>query len=331
LHVVIIAACGGTAGVAAAQIVPHTLKPTPSLRVTRPVMTTVPAKPWISRNATFVWDKRGAPASRCSLDRRRWKDCVSPRAYRNLALGTHVFRVRGVDGSRRSSVNRFTWTIARGLPPARPVLDETPEANTISTDAIFVFDVPAGMKHECTLDSSGWQRCSNPAVYAGLGVGAHTFCVRSVSAAGIPSTPSCKSWFIHSPVDPSGTPTPTPPVSAALGITGDLPTTLAPGVGGTVAVRITNPFSIPLTVTALTITVVPGSSNLGCDGSSNLRVEQSNLAGGAVSVVVLAGGSVVLPAQGATAPRVTMRDLPSNQDACKGASFAVSYAAAGSG
>jgi hypothetical protein len=106
---------------------------------------------------------------------------------------------------------------------------------------------------------------------------------------------------------------------------------LAPGRGRPLPVGITNPLSFPLTVTDLVVTVAAGSSNPGCDGVSNLEVAQSNLAGGAVSVVVPAGGTVTLPAQGATAPVVTMLDLGSNQDACKGASFTLSFAAMGTG
>jgi hypothetical protein len=55
------------------------------------------------------------------------------------------------------------------------------------------------------------------------------------------------------------------------------------------------------------------------------------MADGSVTVVVPAGGTVALPAQGATAPVLTMLDLPSNQDACKGAIFTLSYAAMGTG
>jgi hypothetical protein len=38
---------------------------------------------------------------------------------------------------------------------------------------------------------------------------------------------------------------------------------------------------------------------------------------------------VTLPAQGATTPTVTMLDLPTNQDACKGAIFSADYSGAG--
>ena len=64
-------------------------------------------------------------------------------------------------------------------------------------------------------------------------------------------------------------------------------------------------------------------------GASGTASAQSNTAGGSVSIVVPAFGSVTLPAQGATAPVVTMLDLPTNQDACKNATFALSYGGTG--
>jgi len=315
------------------EVVPPVTTSPPGV-VPRPVMTTVPLKPWVSRTATFAWERRGAPASQCSLDDSRWTTCVAPKTYRALALGKHVFGVRGADGSRHSSANTFTWTIAPGVPPAPPVLTGAPDADTTSTEAVFTFDVPPGMTFECLIDTSGWHQCSNPAIYVGLGTGSHTFCVRSVRPPGVPGLPSCTTWFIHSPVEPAATPPPAPPPSPPTGtftISGDVPGTLAPGLGAAVPVTITNPLTFPLTVTDLVMTPAAGSSNPGCDGATNLSVAQSNMAGGAVSVVVPAGGSVLLPAQGATAPVVTMLDLGSNQDACKGATFSLTYAAMGTG
>jgi len=301
--------------------------------VPRPVMVTVPVKPWVSRTATFSWDRRGAPASQCSLDGSKFAKCVSPKTYRALALGQHVFGVRGVDGSEHSTVNQFFWTITAGSLPEPPVLTGSPDASTTSTEAVFTFDVAAGMASECSLDSSGWQPCSSPAIFVGLPPGQHTFCVRSVGPNGIPGPPSCTTWFIHSPEQPAAVPPPAPPVppTGAFTISGDLPGLLAPGFGGPLPVTITNPQSFPITVTDLVVTVAAGSSRAGCDGAANLSVTQSNMAGGAVSVVVPASGSVLLPAQGATAPVVTMLDLASSQDDCKNATFTFHYSAMGTG
>ena len=295
--------------------------------VPRPLMITVPLKPWLSRTATFAWDRRGAPSSQCALDRSKWATCTSPRTYKSLTLGRHVFSVRGVNGSQHSSVNQFYWTIAPAPPPAPPVLIGEPDADTTSTTAVLTFEGADGLEFECSLDSGAWETCTSPVIYVGLAAGRHTFCVRSLLPNGIPSTPSCTSWFIRS-ADQPATPSPAP---TGFTITGDQPTVLAPGLGGPVPVTITNPQSFPITVSNLVVTVAAGSSQPGCDGATNLSVAQSNMTGGAVSVVVPAGGSVVLPAQGATAPVVTMLDMASSQDACKGAVFTLQYAATGTG
>jgi hypothetical protein len=316
----------GDAAQYAWQIVPAA-RLVPAGIVARPVMVTAPVKPWISRNATFAWDKRGAPASQCSLDHRRWRTCGSPKTYTRLKLGGHVFAVRGMHRSRHSSANEFIWTIKAAPTPAPPVLSGSPDPDTTSAEAVFTFTGPEGMAFECSLDSSAWQECSSPVIYVGLGLGSRRFCVRSVSPTGIPSPPSCTTWVIHAGQQP---PASTPPPSGFV-IAGDLPGTLAPGLGGPVPVRIMNPLSFPLTITGLVVTVSAGSSNPGCDGATNLDVAQSNMAGSAVSVVVPAGGAVTLPAQGATAPVVTMLDVRSSQDACKGASFTLSFAAVGTG
>jgi hypothetical protein len=305
------------------QIVAPAKKPAPPPAVPRPVMTTVPVKPWVSRIATFAWDRRGAPSSQCSRDDGPWATCVAPKTYSRLALGKHVFRVRGANGSRHSSANSFTWTISAATAPAAPVLSGGPAGQTTDTGATFTFDVTVGMGYECELDGSAWNQCSTPVILVGLAVGQHTFCVRAVGPTGIASPPSCTTWVVNS-VQQSP-----PPPHGTFTISGDLPGNLAPGIGGPVPVTITNPLSFPLTVTHLVVTVAAGSSNAGCSGPANLAVTQSNMSGSAVPVVVPAGGSVTLPDQGATEPVVTMQNLPSNQDACKGATFTLSYAAIG--
>ena len=90
--------------------------------------------------------------------------------------------------------------------------------------------------------------------------------------------------------------------------------------------QITNTNSFAITVTEITITVAHTTSQVGCDGTENLIVSRPF------------SGTAVIPANSSVhlfdlAPAVTfaqwpmlqMPNLPSNQDACKGASFAISY------
>ncbi|CAB5007899.1 MAG: hypothetical protein F2868_13185 [Actinobacteria bacterium] len=90
--------------------------------------------------------------------------------------------------------------------------------------------------------------------------------------------------------------------------------------------QITNTNSFAITVTEITITIAHATSRVGCDGAENLIVSRPF------------SGTAVIPANSSVhlfdlAPDVTfaqwpmlqMPNLPSNQDACKGASFAINY------
>jgi hypothetical protein len=288
----------------------------------RPVMTTAPVRPWVSRNATFAWLLQRGTRGECRLDAARWTRCGNPKTYLALALGQYVFRVRARAASgRRSSVNRFTWTISESPPSPPPTIESGPDGSTASTDATFQFAVADGASAECRLDGGAWLPCSSPVVYVGLAIGTHVFCVRAVAADGTVGPATCRTWTITSGAteEPTG----------AFTISGNLPGLLVPGSGGPVPLTVANPYAFPLRVTRLTVTVLAGSSRPGCDGPANLQVTQSNTTAGSVSIVVPALGSVTLPAQGATAPTVTMLDLPTNQDACKNATFALSYGGTG--
>lgn len=289
----------------------------------RPVMSTAPVRPWISRNATFAWLLQRGTSAECRLDAARWRRCANPKTYLGLGLGEHVFRVRArTANERRSSLNRFTWTITETPPPPPPTITSGPDGSTTSTDATFQFSVANGAAAECRLDDGLWLACSSPVVFVGLSVGSHMFCVRAVTADGTVGQGTCRTWTITSGVateEPTG----------AFTMSGSLPGLLVPGSGGTLPLTVTNPYDFPLRVWSLRVTVLAGTSQPGCDGAANLQVTQSNASSGALSITIPALASVTLPAQGATTPVVTMRDLPTNQDACKNATFALSFSGTG--
>jgi hypothetical protein len=110
----------------------------------------------------------------------------------------------------------------------------------------------------------------------------------------------------------------------AFTVSGGTSAALAPGLTRALSLTISNPNDVAISVTALTVTVAPGSSKAGCDGPANLLVTQSNLsASNALSVPAL--GQASLPSGSVQAPAVLMKDLPTNQDACKNASFTFDY------
>ncbi|UJA20042.1 hypothetical protein HJD18_07295 [Thermoleophilia bacterium SCSIO 60948] len=90
---------------------PDTLAP--EVRITR-----APAKRTRARIATFRFtatDDSAAPVSfECRLDGRPFRPCASPRTFRGLKPGRHLFRVRGIDeAGNTSGPARYGWKILR--------------------------------------------------------------------------------------------------------------------------------------------------------------------------------------------------------------------------
>ena len=107
-------------------------------------------------------------------------------------------------------------------------------------------------------------------------------------------------------------------------IRGELSTRLYPGVGAPLDLVLTNPNSFALRVVALSVRVGANTSRTWCGGDENYAVSQYRgtfpllLRPGSTRLSSLAAGS-------ATWPRISMLDLPTNQDACKGAVVALTY------
>jgi hypothetical protein len=245
-----------------------------------------------------------------------------PLTYRRLGSGLHVFRVRARRNGRFGRENRFGWRIELAL-PGPPTVTRVP--GTGPARPTFAFGAEDAAGYECRVDGGEWIPCSSPVELTDLPPGAHELCVRATTAEGLPGPPTCVTWAEETPsVEPS-TPAPAP---LPFSITGDLQSLLAPGGGGALPLTVSNPHPFDLVVTDLVVTVRSGSSQPGCDGPSHLAVTQSNTAGGGVSILVPANGSVTLPAQGATAPYVAMLNLASSQDACKDAVFDLAFTGA---
>src|SRR5207247_6873648 len=72
-----------------------------------------PPKKTTSRRATFKF-KSSEPGStfRCKLDRKPFKRCTSPKRYKRLKLGKHVFKVSVTDaaGNADRTPAKWGWT-----------------------------------------------------------------------------------------------------------------------------------------------------------------------------------------------------------------------------
>jgi|GEM_PF-2026418 len=237
------------------------------------------------------------------------------------ADGTYTLHVRATDeagnttSSSAQAISRFTIDTT---PPPVPSITGKPEATTTAKSTAFSFvDGEPGARFLCRRDSGKFSACSSPQSYSSLSLGSHRFEVEAVDAVGNVSAPAGYSWTIVKEIAKE---TPGKPFTVSGNATGPL----APGTTRALAITLSNPNNVAITVTALGASVAPGSSKAGCDGPSNLQLTQSNIAE-AKALTIPANGQVTLPSGAISAPQVLMKDLPTNQDTCKGASFTFTY------
>ncbi len=279
-----------------------------------PTISGGPANPTSAKQATFAFaDAEAGVQFLCKLDTKAYEVCNASETFKSLADGTHTVSVQARDAAGNvSPTTTYTWRVDTAAPP-KPTITQKPADPSAALSATFAFtDTEAGVVYECRLDGGAWATCASPVTYSGLSAARHTFGVRALDAAANASAATEYSWTVSSQ---TGRP---------FNVGGNLTGLLAPGLSGTLILTLSNPNGEAIHVTSLTVTVQPGSTKAGCDGPANLQITQSS-ASAANELVVPANGSVTLPSGGVSAPQVLMRNLPTNQDACKGATFSFSY------
>ena len=179
----------------------------PTTTITGPAATTEST----SAEFTFSADHAGATFL-CSLDGAPLRRATSPVSYSDLTEGNHTFEVQ--------ATTRFAGVDLVEDPPAEPRVDDRaaadttapettidagPQDGTTNTTARFTFSSnEAEATFECSLDGDAFAGCSSPHEYAGPGVGAHTFAVRAIDAAGnVDATPASRTWTIDEPPPPN--------------------------------------------------------------------------------------------------------------------------------
>jgi len=280
-----------------------------------PQLVQQPADPSASDSATFAFtDGEAGVSYLCQLDGAAFAACASPVTYKKLADGTHLLSVKARDAAGNvGAASAYRWRIDTVAPP-KPTLTQTPTNPSASASATFAFsDSEVGVGFECALDGGTYATCASPKSYSGLSDGSHAFAVRARDAAGNRSAATTYTWSVQ-----------TATTGQPFTISGGYGGLLYPGKTADLALRVTNPNGQPILVTSLTVTIQPGSSQAGCDGQRNLQIAASNVSD-ANPLTVPANGSVTLPSGTVSAPSVTMLNLPTNQDACKGALFSFAY------
>ncbi len=140
-----------------------------------------------STSATFNVSSNRAATFECALDAAPFAACTAPVSYSDLAVGSHMFRVRAVDtaGVVDATPATYTWTVDAAGIALTTTIQSGPAAVTASTDAIFAFASadPLATLFECAIDGGAFEGCVSPAVYNDLLEGAHQFQVRAIDEA----------------------------------------------------------------------------------------------------------------------------------------------------
>jgi hypothetical protein len=114
------------------------------------------------------------------------------------------------------------------------------------------------------------------------------------------------------------------PTERPFGISGELARTLRPGTGGPLNLVLTNPHRFDVRIRSLVVGLRARTTKLGCSGAGNYAITEFE---GDYPLVLAPGRTPLstLRPDSATWPRVAMRDLLVNQDACRGARVSLTY------
>jgi hypothetical protein len=157
-------------------------------------ITVKPPNPSNDASPSFGFAATDATSVECRLDGPAFTPCASPKQYPDLPDGPHAFFVRAIDAAGNVAEASHAWTIETGPPTA--ALASAPSGLSSSSAATFAFSADEPSSFECTLDGRGFEQCSSPATYHGLGDGQHAFSVRARDAVGNFSPAVSHSWAI---------------------------------------------------------------------------------------------------------------------------------------
>jgi hypothetical protein len=271
-------------------------------------------------------DDLGLVTLYCSINGSAFTACTSPVSYGSppLVQGTNTFKVEAKDPAGNvSPVTTYTWTID-SVPPTTPVFSTKPANPTIiggsSTNVSFVWsstDPAPGTGvagYICQLDSNLPYACATSSTFS-VGLGSHTFRVLAYDNAGNFSNVASYTWTVQQNA--------LQPVTISGNATGKV----YPGAPPTpqpFATTFTNPNSVAVTITSLTVAL--GAMPSGCQAGW-FAITQSNVSA-SQPITVPANGSVTLPdsthAPGVTAPTVSMSDS-GDQTNCETKMVPVTY------
>jgi hypothetical protein len=307
--------------------------------------------------ATFrLRDSQGHVTFLCARDGAKFSRCAARTTFRRLRAGAHRFRARAVDPSRHvSSVASFAWTVDHSAPslavtfPAdHSHLNAASFAAGCSSGAGVCGSAlePAGVRSvSISIQSAaggywrGTSYGSHSAVYLRAALtrrrgGANWFyklgappagsyTVRVIATDKVGNKTGARSILSSAfTIDAMTTPPPATGRALPFVIAGETASLLYPaGPVVPIVLTLTNPNTSPIVVTDLSARVASAAAS-GCQ-TDWYAVTQASLP--SAGITIPAGGSVTLPAQGATNPTIQMLDAGVNQDTCQAALLTLSY------
>ena len=192
-------------------------------------VTEAPADPSSSTRFEF---SETAPPYECHVDTdANWTDCWTGYEAKHadgqqLTDGQHTVQIRAKGD--HSTTYTHTWTLDTTAPDA-PVIASAPDASSTRTTATFEFTSEPGATFVCDLDRDPEKQyidsCESPQTYTNLSVGAHTFMVAAIDAAGN-AGPAREYTFTVTAGQPT---TPPPPTTTTTNPTKPTPAALSKG------------------------------------------------------------------------------------------------------
>ncbi|WP_370249599.1 hypothetical protein [Nocardioides sp.] len=157
-----------------------------------------------ARTASFTFSSTDATATfECSLDGGTYAACTSPKAYADLTVGEHTFRVRAVNATGADETPAtYTWTIISTTPPDTTAPDTRiagPTKVRKGAKATFTLSSPDAdvASYRCSLDGAAFKACTARTVLSGLKVGKHTLRAVAVDRAGnTDRTPAVRTFTV---------------------------------------------------------------------------------------------------------------------------------------
>jgi hypothetical protein len=215
-------------------------------------------------------------------------------------------------------------------PLLRPQFIELPDAISTASEVQFRFHVPPRAQRprpplqgpsgepkpprafQCRLDDREWRSCSSPHRLSGLTPGGHVFAVRAFNRDDRAGPAVSHSWRQAGPPSSSERVDPKPIEIEARNELEDLFPGYPPQP---VPILITNPNSVPIEVTSLTIAIAGDPPNC---SAANFALTPASVSPTA-PLTVPANSSASLPTATVSAPTIGMLNLSVSQDACQGA------------